>query len=78
MRARGGKVASDSSVGGTKVEHTDQMPVVKKNMNRGPVITKAAGGSISSEKGKMGPKYKGGTMTGYTRKAQAAHYKNKG
>jgi hypothetical protein len=42
------------------------------------VITKAAGGSISSEKGKMGPKYKGGTMTGYTRKAQAAHYKNKG
>ena len=81
--ARGGTVTSAAGKnadtagigkGRTKVQHDDQMPVVKANMNRKPVITKAKGGPINAN-GKagqqMGPKFSGGARGGTARMEKA-------
>lgn len=74
MRARGGKVDANNAgigKGRTPVQHSPNKQD-GKNIGRGPVITKATGGPISSPMtGGMGPKFGGGSRGGTAKLAKA-------
>lgn len=73
MRASGGAI-SDSSIGGTKVQHSGNKSDTQ-NIGRGPVITRATGGPIyaNGAKGKQMAWLKGkGAGGGKGRLAKAA------
>lgn len=84
MRARGGKVIGANNVGAargrTPVQHSPGKNDLK-DMNRGPVITKAKGGAISSGEGSsskgMAPAVPGGNG-GLGRLAKARNQKRHG
>lgn len=75
---RGGKVTADNAgigVGRTPVQHSPNKQD-GKNIGRGPVITKATGGPISSQYGwktGMAPHAKGGAGGGLARLDEAKH-----
>ena len=72
MRKRGGKV--DASQGATEVQHDDNMASQRKDMNRKPVITRAAGGPVESDGKKgaqMAPKLPSGAGGARARLAKA-------
>lgn len=72
---RGGKVNADTAgigKGRTPVQHSPNKQD-GKNIGRGPVITKATGGPISSGKGKMAPHTVGGAGGGKSRLDKAHH-----
>lgn len=81
-RAAGGKVNSQNAgigKGRTPMQHTDGKNGDLKNVGRGPVVTKAAGGPINaSPTGQHGPKFRGGAGGGTERKAMTARLTAKG
>lgn len=78
LRARGGKVNADNAgigKGRTPVQHSPNKQD-GKNIGRGPVITKAAGGPVTSEyawKKGMAPHAKGGGRGGMAKLDKAHH-----
>lgn len=75
MRARGGKVNANTAgigKGRTPVQHAPGKQDLK-NIGRGPVITKATGGAISSAGGKMAPHTIGGSGGGKSRLDKQNH-----